>query len=81
MLPLKPLHSDGTLSGAKLEQYRKRSTEELIESLKPGNAESLQARPDGTMLNGHHRSKILRERGVHVDLLPREVIEKKTPRG
>ena len=28
------------------------------------------------MLDGHHRIKVLRERNVDVDLLPREVIEK-----
>lgn len=76
MQPLKPLHPDGSLSPAKLEQYAKASTQELIDSLRPGKAGSLKVRPDGTMVDGHHRIKILRERGVDVDLLPREIIAK-----
>jgi hypothetical protein len=49
------------------------STVELIESLEPGRPGALKARPDGTVLDGHHRIMVLRERGVSVDTLPREV--------
>ena len=35
---------------------------------------SLKVRPEGTILDGHHRIKILRDRGVDVDSLPRELI-------
>ena len=73
---LKALHSDGTLSKAKLEQYAKLTTAELIDSLASGQAGALKARADGTMIDGHHRIKILRDRGVDVDALPREVITK-----
>ena len=59
-----------------MEQYAKSTTSELIDSLKPGQAASLKARPDGTIVDGHHRIKILRDRGVNVDGLPREVIVK-----
>lgn len=76
-----PLHPDESLLPLKLAKYRKISTEELIESLEPGRIGSLKARPDGTMLDGHHRIKILRERGVAVDSLPREIIPKGTPDG
>jgi hypothetical protein len=76
MPPLKPLHPDSSLSPAKLAQYAKASTQTLIDSLCPGQAGSLKARPDGTMVDGHHRIKILRDRGVDVDSLPREVISK-----
>ena len=41
---------------------------------KPGQSGSLKARPDGTVLDGHHRLKILRERGIDIDALPREII-------
>lgn len=75
-LPLIPLHADETLISSKLEAYRKLSAVTLVESLMPGMKDSLKARPDGTMLDGHHRIKVLRERNVDVDLLPREVIEK-----
>lgn len=72
--PLKPLHSDGSLVALKLAKYGKLTDAELIESLKPGQQHSLKTRPDGTMLDGHHRIKVLRDRGVDVDSLPREVI-------
>jgi hypothetical protein len=75
--PLKPLHPDCSLSKAKMEKYAKDTTAEIIESLKPGQQGSLKTRPDGTMIDGHHRIKILRDRGVDVDALPREVIAKK----
>jgi ParB-like chromosome segregation protein Spo0J len=74
--PLKPLHSDELLSEAKLEKVRMRATEELLESLLPGRLECLKARPDGTILDGHHRIKVLRERGTNVDMVPREIHEK-----
>lgn len=73
-VPLKPLHADDSLIKSKLEMFGKLSNQQLIDSLRPGNQESLKVRPDGTILDGHHRIKILRSRGVDVDLLPREVI-------
>jgi len=72
--PLKLLHSEDALSRAKMDEYSKLSTQELLESLRPGQAGSLKARPDGTVLDGHHRLRILRDRGVVIDALPREVI-------
>jgi hypothetical protein len=74
--PLKPLHPDSSLSPAKLTKYDRLTTPELIDSLRPGLSESLKVRPDGTVLNGHHRIHILRNRGVDVDQLPREVVGK-----
>ena len=50
------------------------SDRELIDSLKPGQPGSLKTRPDGTVIDGHHRIQILRSRGVDVDALPREVV-------
>lgn len=76
MPPLKPLHPDSSLSPAKLEQYAKGSTQELIDSLRPGQTGSLKVRPNGTMVDGHHRIKVLRDRGVDVDSLPREIVSK-----
>ena len=72
--PLRSLHSDAILSNVKLDQFRRRSTAELIESLRPGMPGALKARPDGTVLDGHHRLVVLRERDVSVDALPREVL-------
>lgn len=74
--PLKPLHADSSLVPSKLDKLRKLTTEQLTDSLKPGQPGALKARPDGTMIDGHHRIKVLRERGVDVDSLPREVIPK-----
>jgi hypothetical protein len=76
MPPLQPLHPDSSLSRAKLDKYAEASTDDLIDSLQPGKEGSLKARPDGTMVDGHHRIKILRESGVDVDALPREIIPK-----
>jgi hypothetical protein len=72
--PLKPLHLE--LIRSKLAVFEKLSSEALTESLAPGNEHSLKTRPDGTMLDGHHRVHVLRERGENVDALPRELIEK-----
>jgi ParB-like chromosome segregation protein Spo0J len=72
--PLQPLHPDSSLSPAKLDQYDKASTQELIDSLTPGQKGALKVRPDGTIVDGHHRIKILRDRGVDVDSLPREIV-------
>lgn len=60
----------------KLEAFGRKTTEELLDSLLPGQREALRARPDGTVLNGHHRLTVLKERGVDIDALPREVIPK-----
>jgi ParB-like chromosome segregation protein Spo0J len=71
---LKPLHSEHSLITVKLDIFGKLTTEVLVDSLKPGQAGSLKVRPDGTMIDGHHRIKILRDRGFDVDALPRETI-------
>ena len=76
MPPLKPLHPDSSLSPAKLTGYAKASTQVLVDSLRLERAGALKVRPDGTMVDGHHRIKILRDRGVDVDSLPREIIPK-----
>jgi hypothetical protein len=49
------------------------STEALKLSLVPGQEHCLKTRPDGTILDGHHRIHVLRQRGVDVDALPREI--------
>ncbi len=71
---LKPLHSDQTLSEAKLAFFERMTSESLKASLAPGLENCLKTRPDGTMLDGHHRIFILRRRNEDVDPLPREVI-------
>lgn len=74
--PLKSLHAESSLNLVKLEQFRKLSNEQIMNSLKAGQSCSLKARPDGTLIEGHHRIKVLRERGIDVDSLPREIVPK-----
>lgn len=76
--PLRFLHSAATLSQVKLGQFRTMSTDRLIESLGPGQPGGLTARVDGTVLEGHHRLVVLRERGVDIDTLPRQVFPRET---
>jgi hypothetical protein len=73
---LKSLHPDTSLSLAKLAEMVQRSTDFLKQSLVPGQRDCLKTRPDGTILDGHHRIYILRKRGVDVDALPREIVVK-----
>ena len=72
--PLRFLHSEAILSQVKLKRFRTMSTAELVDSLRPGQSGTLMTRPDGTVLEGHHRLAVLRERGIDVDVLPREVL-------
>ena len=74
--PLQPLHHTSVLNRAKLFQYARLTTPDLVQSLAPGEPGSLKVRDDGTILDGHHRIEILRQRGLNVDQLPREVLSK-----
>ena len=73
---LKPLHPDSSLNAAKLSIFDRLSTEGLLASLALGEEGCLKTRPDGTILDGHHRIHMLRQRGVDVDSLPRDVVVK-----
>jgi hypothetical protein len=75
--PLRPLHRDESLNKVKLAQFERLKNEELLSSLEPGQSNCLRARPDGTMLEGHHRIYVLRARGVDVDALPRQIEDKR----
>jgi hypothetical protein len=74
--PLKPLHTESSLNTGKLSKYEQLSTEVLVESLVPGKEGCLKTRPDGTILDGHHRIHVLSGRGVRVDELPRDIVMK-----
>lgn len=78
--PLKSLHPESSLSQPKLVQFSRLTTEALVESLKPGQAGALKVRPDGTIIDGHHRIQVLRERTVDVDALPREILSRDSTR-
>lgn len=73
---LKPLHPDASLNRLKLATFERLPTSVLMASLAAGQEHCPKARPDGTMLDGHHRIHVLRSRGENVDALPREVIER-----
>ncbi|MGI8570069.1 MAG: hypothetical protein ACR2KT_13910 [Methylocella sp.] len=76
--PIRRLHPDETYEmdqkakGA-LDYWRQQSTKEIIQRLKPrtDNQEALTVRPDGTVVQGNTRIKVLEERGVDVNSLPR----------
>jgi hypothetical protein len=72
---LKFLHSEGTLNKLKLEFFRRITTDDLRSSLAPGAQGSLKVRPDGTVLDGHHRLSVLLERGEDIHQLSREIME------
>ncbi|CAN5592619.1 hypothetical protein BH10ACI1_BH10ACI1_17720 [soil metagenome] len=73
---LKFSHSESDLIGLKLEKFRRLSTEDLIKSLRPEQEGALKTQADGTVMDGHHRIKVLREREIEVDNLPREIWER-----
>jgi hypothetical protein len=72
------LHSGDAISPVKLESFRRLSTDTIKSSLHPGQPSSLKARPDGTILDGHHRLFILLERGEDIHQLPREIMERES---
>lgn len=73
---LKFLHSNETLIDLKLQYFRRFSTEDFVKSLKPEQEGALKTKKDGTMMDGHHRIKVLIERGIDVNSLPREIWER-----
>ena len=73
---LKFLHPENLLNRVKLDVFRRLSTEVLKLSLLPGGQGCLKTRPDGTVLDGHHRISVLLERGEDIHSLPREIMEK-----
>ena len=75
---LKFLHGQELFVPSKLDLFRRLETRALVDSLRVGLPASLKTGPDGTILDGHHRIAVLRERKFAVDALPREVLEKQT---
>jgi hypothetical protein len=55
-----------------LEYHRRRTTEEIVESLRPGADSPLMVKTDGTIVQGNTRIKVLQERGYPVDDLERD---------
>jgi hypothetical protein len=45
-----------------------------VKSLRPGEIGALKVKPDGRILDGNTRIKVLEERGFAINNLPREVL-------
>lgn len=73
---LRFLHSARAFVDLKLAVLRSKDTKELIDSLLPGKPHALKVTTEGTIMDGNHRIKVLLERGIDVDDLPREIWEK-----
>jgi len=76
--PLERIHPDALYQSGSpklaLEYWRRQSTPSILQSLLPGTTEALRVLPDGRVLNGNTRIKVLEERGIDVNRLPREVV-------
>jgi hypothetical protein len=75
---LKRLYPDAPItSGSNRFSYnfwRQQATNDIVQSLHPGADEALRSTPDGRIINGNTRIKVLEKRGFDVNTLPREVI-------
>jgi RHS repeat-associated protein len=69
--PLRPLHGHESTSKASRDYWSKQSTDDILDSLKPGAKQPLQVKPDGTIMDGNTRVRELMERGYPTDSLPR----------
>ena len=71
---LKRIHSDETIKSSNKSGYdywSKKSTDEIVKSLRPGQEEPLTVKPDGRIFQGNTRALILQERGFDINTLPR----------
>ncbi|MGH9830555.1 MAG: hypothetical protein ACREDR_45695 [Blastocatellia bacterium] len=80
--PIQRLHPDETYetdqkAKRSLEYWRQQPTEDIIQSLepRPGNQEALTVKPDGTVVQGNTRIKVLQERGWDVNSLSRAPLD------
>jgi hypothetical protein len=73
---LRLIHADATYQTGparlSLGYWRSRPTDAILDSLLPGRPEALRVKPDGRVMNGNTRLKVLLKRGVDIDALPRE---------
>src|SRR5438552_330788 len=76
--PLQRIHPDATYQSGPaklaLEHWQKQPTDVIVRSLAPGSREALRVKPDGRIMNGNTRIKVLQERGFDVNSLPREIV-------
>ncbi|KAF1026635.1 MAG: putative deoxyribonuclease RhsC [Acinetobacter bereziniae] len=74
-IPLRRIHPNSTIeSSSSYEYWRGQPSNSIIESLRPGNGNnSLMVSPNGAVYGGNTRIYILEQRGINVNLLPREI--------
>jgi hypothetical protein len=76
--PLQRIHLDTVYQSGSakraLDYWRKQSTDAIVRSLAPGGREALRVKPDGRIMNGNTRIKVLEERGFDLNSLPREIL-------
>jgi hypothetical protein len=72
---LQRIHPDATYAAGSaklaLESIRKMITEDIVKSLAPDGKVPLTVKPDGRILDGNTRVKVLEERGYDINSLPR----------
>jgi hypothetical protein len=69
------VYEESRIARSSLDFHRRKSTEAIVESLRPGAVQPLIVKPDGTIIQGNTRIKVLEERGYPVNDLPRETLE------
>jgi len=74
IVALKFLHSEQLLeNNSNINAIRQMPTQEIIDSLKPGQPGALKVKADGTVMDGNTRLRVLEERGVDINSLPRDL--------
>ena len=74
--PLRRIHPDSTYetdsqAERSLEFWQKQTTDDIVKSFRENPEEPLRVTPDGRVMNGNTRLKVLQDRGYPVDGLPR----------
>jgi hypothetical protein len=76
--PLQRIHPDATYQSGTaklaLAYWRQQPTDAIVRTLAPGGREALRVKPDGRIMNGNTRIKVLEERGFDVNSLPRDIV-------
>lgn len=72
-IELKRIHPDETTKSS-YDYWSKRSTDEIVKSLRPGQEEPLMVKPDGRIFQGNTRALVLQERGFDINTLSRVTI-------
>ncbi len=74
--PLKRIHADEIFEGGSgrysYGYWCEQPTQVIVDSLKPGNIASLKVKPDGRIMDGNTRIKVLEKREYDINSLPRE---------